>query len=765
MNTPREGQSLSQNSLDPSQPWKIKPRQLILLIFLVLVIAGQIIWAIRSVASYAVEREQIVSQETDIAALTFTQRDSFTLLQRFDRWSLGEASARDVLIARANLAQRLSVISGSGQNAFASTHKDYQDALGDLDKILLELSDLPESQRNDFRVENLEILNRFEIETRQLSATFQNLLVNQLRESLRQRVVAEVIYVALLSISILLFIGVVIWLGTDIVRTYRKNSDKLKMETELLEINRNRLLFIINLEKLSAQLANKIESNHKTEEINKLILDFMKELLPNDLVTLESEVGDIGPQVIAGEDSVIEEDRQRVVDRAQELLRMLKSRDKAEEALNYQADHDLLTGLSNRRHFSARLNELVESQNSQNKLLIMVLDLDRFSAINNALGFVVGDQLLKEVAARLSGNVMECDLVARISSDEFAIITSAEDFEEAKTKANFVNGLMHFNTFLGEINSPVTASIGAVWLGNTNISATEIIGQLSVALQVARESQNESLVFFDPELHNKLASSWLDDLELHKSFRQGDFVLYYQPVVELNSNHITGFEALLRWNKPGHGLLYPNEFLESLDRAGLILDLGRQILEQALLTWKRTLTKLPATSNPFVSINIDAKQLSDPSFSSFLIVLAKRLGVANDCIVIEVTERDLTEGALAQNHLKALRTAGIKIALDDFGTGYSNFSQLRDLPVDIIKLDKSFSESLTEASPNIGLISDMVKMANRLNLKVVAEGIESEDSKDKLKEVGITYGQGYLFAQALPETELVNWSIEYNGVF
>jgi diguanylate cyclase (GGDEF)-like protein len=758
----KEIKELPQSEDDLLKPWKVKPKQLIVITLLIIIILAQVIWALRSVTSYQVERRQIVSQETDISALTITQRDSFTLLQRIDGWSLGESTARDVLVARANLATRLNVLTGTGESTYLVTHKGYQEALENLDVVLLQLPDLSDEKRSEFRTENLKTLNTFETETRQLSTTFQNVLVDQLREALRVRVFAETIYVALLTLSLALFTGVVIWLGTDILRTYRKTSEKLQIESEILDINRNRLLLTMNLEKLSHAIVVKINQEDSTIQLHKQILFFVKELLPNDEVKFQGKNGEKSIFVIAGEDSIIEEDRQRVLSRAQELLDLLSKRDQAEASLNYQANHDFLTGLANRNYFSSRLNELVENSDPDTRLLVVALDIDRFGSINTALGFSAGDQLLQDIGTRLRKAISERDLVARVAADEFAIITFADTYEEARKKGEFIDELMHFTTDLGGTDSPVSASTGAVWVEDQSTSATEIVGQLSVALQVAKESPDESLIFFDAETHKKLATTWLDDLEVQKSFRHGDFVLHYQPVIELNSKKVTGFEALLRWNKPGQGLLYPNEFLESLNRAGLMNEVGRQILEEALLAWKRTLTKVPAAERPFISINVDPKQLSDPTFSEYLLSLARRIDVAHDFIVLEVTERDLLQGELAKSQLSDLRTAGIKIAIDDFGTGFSNFSQLRDLPVDIVKLDKSFCSSAEEKADVLGLISDMANMANRLNLKVVAEGIESESLKEKLREVGISYGQGYLFTQALPEEELIDWCTSFS---
>jgi diguanylate cyclase (GGDEF)-like protein len=762
MKIAEELSDLSQRADSNTSSWRLKPKQLLAVVLLILIITAQVLWALRSIASYAAERREFISQETDIASLTFTQRDSFTLLQRFDRWTLGEASARDVLVARANLAQRLSVITGSGATTYSTTHEGYKKALGEFDEVLEDITQVENSVKNDFRINNLKVLNRFEIETRQLSSTFQNILVNQLRESLRQRVVAESIYVGLLILSLAIFTGIVIWLGTDIIRTYRQTSDKLKFETKILEINRNRLLFIVTLEKLSALIVKKIDADEETKVLEENILNFVKELLPDYEINFTEDSGIRSISTVADQSLIIEEDRLRVVARADELLSMLNIRDKARELIDFQSNHDLLTGLANRQYFSHQLNQRLQDPNLKNGLLVIALDLDRFSAINNALGFSVGDDLLKEVATRLKNNFTEDEVIARMTSDEFAIITFADTLAVAQAKANLVKDLTHFTTFLAGLNSPVSASIGAVWVNQADSPATEIIGQVSVALQVARESTDEQLVFFDQELHKKLSSAWLDDLELHKSFRNGDFVLYYQPVIELSTREITGFEALLRWNKPGQGLLYPNDFLENLDRAGLMLDIGRQVLEQAFLAFKRTLTRVSTVDNPFISVNVDPKQLLDSTFSSYLLILAKRLGVSCDSIVLEITERYLTEGQIATNNLNLLRSAGIKIAIDDFGTGYSNFSQLRDLPVDIVKLDKSFSQNLSETSENLGLISDMLNMTSRLNLKVVAEGIESETAKEKLREIGVAFGQGYLFAQALPETQLLEWSSTWN---
>lgn len=744
---------------DSHDSWRLSPGQFVAIVALAITLIAQVVWGGISLVRNEADSRQLLNQETDVSSLTFIQRESLTLLQRFDRWSLGEATARDVQIARANLGQRLRVITSSNIRTADLTTDEFRESLDDLDAVLLTLGEVPDASRVEFRSEFAPVLDEFDRQTRALTVNFQDVLDQQTQVSISERQRSEGIYIGLLALSIGLLALVSVWVFSDIVATYRRTSQQLAREQEALRKSRERLLLMSGLEKSASRVAEAIKAGGDASTVKALVRNLVGDLLPHDQVRLVTKAGQSALRSVKTDPSVATEDRLTVFERVDELLSQLYERDANEATRNYLASHDDLTGLKNRHAYTLQLQERLagESTNSRD-LLIVVIDIDRFGELNSAFGFDAGDELLKTVADKLRDALGPDAWLARVAADEFAIIAEASTKEAAEEFSMAIHELMSFTMAIGGTQSRITCTTAAVWAGQLEDPSVDLVEQVGGVLHLAKELGDGSHLFFDPAIHRRLGADWLNDLELQRALKNEEFVLHFQPVVTLPSGHVSGFEALIRWEKPGLGLVMPGEFLSSVGRAGLTLELGREIVENALKVWKRSLRPLHPENPPYIAINVDPRQLADEEFSGFVLDTMNKLRVPAEHVVIEVTERDVTEGELAHSHLERLRAAGARVAVDDFGTGFSNLSQLHKLPVDILKLDRSFLESIEKDYQSFGLISDIVQLAARLGLTVVAEGIEAEKMRNQLTEVGVTHGQGYLFSKALPEKELMRWA-------
>lgn len=751
-------ESIGQAS-DSHDSWRPSPGQFIAIVALVITLVAQVVWAGISLLQNEADTRQVINQETDVSSLTFIQRESLTLRQRFDSWALGEASARDVQIARANLGQRLRVITSSNVSTADLTTVEYREALDTLDGVILELSEVPEESRIEFRQETAPTWEEFDRQARLLSLNFQTVLDQQTEQSIAERQRSQGIYVGLLGLSMGLLALVAVWVSSDIVRNYRRISEQLSREQEELRKSRERLLLMSGLEKWAARIVEAIKAKRDSGEIRRMIKELVADLLPNDQVRFVTKSDQLVLRNAQADSSVAAEDRHSVMERVDELLAQLYERDANEASRNYLASHDELTGLNNRHAYTLQLNErTAPGSSAPRNLLVVAIDVDRFGELNSAFGFDAGDDLLKTVAAKLRKLLGSDAWIARVAGDEFAIIAEASSKEAAEEFLTTVHNAMRFTMSIGGTQSKITCTTGALWAGQLQDPSADIVEKVGGVLHLAKELGDGSSLFFDPTIHRHLGADWLNDLELQRALKNEEFVLHFQPVVTLDSGYISGFEALIRWEKPGMGLVMPGQFLSSIGRAGLTLELGREIVENALKAWKRSFRTLHSDDPPYITINVDPAQLRDESFADFTLETLKKMKVPAEQIVVEVTERDVSDGEVALSQLERLRAAGARVAIDDFGTGFSSLSQLHKLPVDIVKIDRSFLESVEKDYQSFGLISDIVRLAERLGLTMIAEGIETEKMSSQLLELGVTHGQGYFFSPALPEKEAMAFS-------
>jgi diguanylate cyclase (GGDEF)-like protein len=427
-------------------------------------------------------------------------------------------------------------------------------------------------------------------------------------------------------------------------------------------------------------------------------------------------------------------------------FRDISERKRLEAELIHQAFHDALTGLANRALFRDRVEHaLTRTGRDTEHIAVCFLDLDNFKAVNDGLGHEAGDRLLCVVAARLVGATRTHDTVARLGGDEFALLLEGvRDDAEAMAIIERVESAMRTPMSLDGKPVAITASTGIARSG-PDARADELLRNADVAMYRAKARGGGAHALFVPEMH----AAVLDRLELEADLRMAiaaqQFHLLYQPVVELASGRVVGVEALLRWNHYKRGLVMPGEFIPLAEESGLIIPLGRWVLNEACR--QGALFGGPALS---ISVNLSGRQLQHAGLTDDVVDALRRSGLPPDRLVLEITESVIMQDTEATLHkLQALKTLGIRLAIDDFGTGYSSLGYLQRFPIDILKLDKTFVDGVARGGTDAALARAIIALGDTLHLSTVAEGVEHAQQRDELLALGCELAQGYLFARPL----------------
>jgi diguanylate cyclase (GGDEF)-like protein/PAS domain S-box-containing protein len=443
----------------------------------------------------------------------------------------------------------------------------------------------------------------------------------------------------------------------------------------------------------------------------------------------------------------------------------ITERKHAEQRLLHDALHDGLTGLPNRTLFLDRLKHaLARSQRDlEASCGVLFLDLDRFKVINDSLGHVIGDQLLEAVARRLETCVRPGDTVARLGGDEFTILVEdVADEGVVRDVADRIQRAIAEPLQLAQHTVITTASVGMTLSSLGYSSAIDMVRDADTAMYHAKLRGKAQTVMFDLEMHAAAIEQLQVESGLRWAVERGELRVHYQPIVSLESGHVIGFEALLRWQHSQRGLLLPGDFIGIAEDTGLVVPIGWWVLRVAceqLQDWHQ----LPGAQDLWVSVNVSAKQLVQPDVVVRVISMLEELNIPTRCVKLEITETALIEhGDKVNDRLQQLRQAGIQICLDDFGTGYSSLSYLQRLPVDALKIDRSFIQQLN-ISDQREIVHTIIKLAQLLGLQSVAEGTETAEQVEHLQGIQCDYGQGWLFAKAL-QPEQAQRLIESNQV-
>jgi diguanylate cyclase (GGDEF)-like protein len=425
-----------------------------------------------------------------------------------------------------------------------------------------------------------------------------------------------------------------------------------------------------------------------------------------------------------------------------------------QEQLTHQAYHDSLTDLANRSLFGQQIEQaLRRSAEGTASVAVIFLDIDDFKGVNDTLGHAAGDALLVEVAARIRACLRRPDTAARLGGDEFALLIEGVDSAgEAEQVARRVLNVLSAPFTVSGTSVTVRASLGIAVADNSDANATSLMRHADVAMYVAKGAGRNRYVLFTPGMENDVVHRRKLRGELENAMELSQFILHYQPVVNLITGEITAVEALVRWHHPLRGIVAPGEFIGVAEESGLIMQLGEFVLRSACAT---TLKFQQLQATPLaVCVNVSVVQLNAPTFVEDVLAIVAESGLAPDTLILELTESMFVEDtAIVTAKLEALRNAGIRVAIDDFGTGYSSLSYLRRLPVDILKIAKPFVDDLAGGAEE-DFTRAIITIADALQLHVIAEGIEAASQVTRLLSLGCLAGQGYHLCHPLPAVEI-----------
>ena len=427
----------------------------------------------------------------------------------------------------------------------------------------------------------------------------------------------------------------------------------------------------------------------------------------------------------------------------------ITQRRRQEQEITHLARHDALTNLANRALLREKLQQALLRLVRGQGFAVLCLDLDRFKSVNDTLGHPVGDALLKQVSERLLSCVRQGDVVARLGGDEFAIIQANvrhADSTEALAARIVEEVSRHYE--IGGQRIDISTSIGMTLAPRDGSDADQLMKNADLALYRAKADGRHGYSFFKPEMNDRIQVRRKMEIELRKAFDEEQLELYYQPILSLDSQRVTGFEALLRWTHPKRGAVPPEEFIELAEEIGLIGELGEWALRQACMQAARWSAPVK------VAINLSPLQIKRELIEVVLQAIAAS-GLSPDRLELEITESVLlqdSQNTLATLH--QLRQLGVRVAMDDFGTGYCSLSYLRSFPFDRIKIDRAFIGDMDRSDESRAIVETIIRLGNHLGMSTVAEGIENFEQLKLLSAAGCTQAQGYYFSPPVPHTEI-----------
>lgn len=431
--------------------------------------------------------------------------------------------------------------------------------------------------------------------------------------------------------------------------------------------------------------------------------------------------------------------------------------------LDHLAHHDQLTGLPNRLYLAAHLpGDIEEAKQSGSVLAVLFLDLDRFKHVNDSRGHETGDKLLKTVAQRVRSTVRTQDVVVRMGGDEFVVILKAvQDTGQVNETAERINQALSAPMVVDGRTLVTTVSIGVALYPHDGVDMGELLRHSDTAMYQAKDRGRNNFQLFSPGMDRRLKERLAIESSLRTALQSGQLDVHYQPIVDIESHRVVALEALLRWKHPSHGYVRPERFVSIAEEAGLIVPIGDFVLQRAIedaVRWRQAGGKLVP-----IAFNVSAVQLQRSNLAENISRLTRQYGLEPSLLQVELTESAVFERREARNReasqdvVASLRELGVRIAIDDFGIGYSSLSYLKRWRVDTLKIDRSFVRDLVTDMSDLAIVSAIIAMARHLNIEVVAEGIEGWQQLEKLRQLGCTFAQGYLFARPTPAQDCAGY--------
>ena len=429
------------------------------------------------------------------------------------------------------------------------------------------------------------------------------------------------------------------------------------------------------------------------------------------------------------------------------LRRATRQIDSHMEEIEHQALHDSLTGLPNRVLFHDRIETaLANARRTGGRAAVLLLDLDGFKEINDALGHASGDQLLRELAVRLRGTLRDTDTIARLGGDEFGVVMPAGSADDVLETATRIHVAVDEPFEIGGLSLDVKTSVGGVLYPDDASDADTLVRFADVAMYAAKRNRTR-IELYNPAADVSSRESLSLGSELRRALEAGDIVAHYQPKVEVSSGRVVGAEALVRWDHPERGIVLPSQFLPVVQKAGLMGSLTALVLQRAAAeaaAWSRDGLDLG------VAVNVDVDALLDPAFPRRVAEVLEETGLAPELLTIELTETSLMADPVRAGYVaRELSSVGVRLSIDDFGTGYSSLGYLTALPLAELKIDRSFVGRMTESPIDMVIVRTILDLGSNLDLSVVAEGIESTKAREMLEELGCGLAQGYEFGSPM----------------
>ncbi|BBH20122.1 hypothetical protein Back11_14670 [Paenibacillus baekrokdamisoli] len=435
------------------------------------------------------------------------------------------------------------------------------------------------------------------------------------------------------------------------------------------------------------------------------------------------------------------------------IIRDITERKKAQEKINQMVYLDPLTGLPNRHLLNDRLTQALDQANENKQIIgIMFIDLDRFKYINDTLGHAMGDRLLIEVAKRIQAIVGKGDTVSRQGGDEFIVLLPNTTSDEITKKAHKIVDLFSKSVVISEHEMFVTPSIGISLYPSDGSDSENLIKNADTAMYRVKEQGKNSFQFYTPDMNEMVSKKMKLEIGLRKGLERGEFHVFYQPQVDIISGNVIGLEALIRWQHPEWGVISPAEFIPLAEETGLIIPIGEWVLYEACRqskTWQNE--GYPPLR---MAVNISSRQFQQSNLLEVISKTLKETGLDPQYLELELTESIIQDSKYAISTMQQLKTMGIHLSIDDFGTGYSSLSYLKLFPIDTLKIDRSFTSNIFVDSKDAALVHTIINMAHNLDLKVIAEGVESQEQLHFLEQRQCNQAQGYLFSRPISTDEM-----------
>ncbi len=426
----------------------------------------------------------------------------------------------------------------------------------------------------------------------------------------------------------------------------------------------------------------------------------------------------------------------------------------AERKVELLAYRDSLTDLPNRLLFADRLEQaVIRAERSHTSFALMLVDIDDFKLVNDSFGHDAGDKLIRAVGKLIHRSLRRADTVARLGGDEFAvIIENIEGAEDAISIADNLTTILEHNVRLDDQETYTSASIGIAVFPEDGEDAQQLLKNSDTAMYRAKENGRHCFQFYAPEM-SVTAMKRLDlENSLRAAFESEEFQIHYQPVIDIHKNDVFCVEALLRWKHPDKGMIHPEDFVSVVEDSGLIIALGEWLIKgvcKQLRIWKEA-----GLENQLVSINLAARQFKEQDLATLFIRAMDENGIDGKSLCVEITERTLIDNiGEVETTLQKLREMGMGVSLDDFGTGYASLAYLKEFPVDVVKIDKSFIEGIPDSEEDSAMVNAIASLTRGLKLSLLAEGVENDRQLEMLKGLGCQYAQGYYWSRALPGDE------------